>query len=153
VPALPGGSGSLQRRTSVSTPQIQGPLPEPIAADERLHARDILRGLALFGMILVHFHQFMRRDARGLEDLIGWGLKLRPLAYVPAAVGLFGIEASLSRAWLARFRFGPLEWIWRTITYAALQPLRRDDVTAPGRSRREQRPGRLNQSRNVITGE
>ena len=55
----------------------------------------------------------------------GWSLKLRPLAYVPAAVVLFGIEASISRAWLARFRFGPLEWIWRTITYAAPQPLRR----------------------------
>src|SRR6266853_3116140 len=46
----------------------------PLDADERLHALDILRGLALFGMILVHFHQKMRLDATGLEDLIGWGV-------------------------------------------------------------------------------
>ena len=48
--------------------------PAPLAADERIHALDILRGLALFGMILVHFHQKMRLDATGLEDLIGWGV-------------------------------------------------------------------------------
>jgi uncharacterized protein len=50
------------------------PRPAPIAVDERIHALDILRGLALFGMILVHFHQKMRVDATGLEDLIGWGV-------------------------------------------------------------------------------
>jgi uncharacterized protein len=50
------------------------PRPAPLDADERLHALDILRGLALFGMILVHFHQKMRLDAKGLEDLIGWGV-------------------------------------------------------------------------------
>src|SRR4051812_15225312 len=43
-------------------------------SSERLHALDILRGLALFGMILVHFHQKTRRDVEGLEDLIGWGV-------------------------------------------------------------------------------
>ena len=59
----------------------------------------------------------------------GWQLSLRPLAYVPAAVLLFGFEAAFSRAWLRRFRYGPLEWLWRTITYAAVQPLAR--VTAP----------------------
>jgi len=48
--------------------------PAPLAAAERIHALDILRGLALFGMILVHFHQKMRLDAGGLEDLIGWGV-------------------------------------------------------------------------------
>jgi len=53
----------------------------------------------------------------------GLGLRLRPLVYAPAAVLLFGVEAWFSRAWLARYRFGPLEWLWRTITYARLQPL------------------------------
>jgi uncharacterized protein len=27
--------------------------------------------------------------------------------------------------WLERFRFGPLEWVWRTLTYGERQPLRR----------------------------
>jgi uncharacterized protein len=55
----------------------------------------------------------------------GLGLKLRPLVYVPAAILLFAAEAVVSRAWLARYRFGPLEWLWRVLTYARLQPLRR----------------------------
>jgi uncharacterized protein len=55
----------------------------------------------------------------------GLGLKLRPLLYVPAAILLFATEAVASRAWLARYRFGPLEWLWRVLTYARLQPLRR----------------------------
>jgi uncharacterized protein len=28
--------------------------------------------------------------------------------------------------WLERFRFGPLEWLWRTLTYGERQPLRRE---------------------------
>jgi len=60
---------------AVSTvPSESTPRAAPLAADERIHALDILRGLALFGMILVHFHQKMRIDATGLEDLIGWGV-------------------------------------------------------------------------------
>ena len=46
----------------------------PIDTDGRLQSLDILRGLALFGMILVHFHQKMRLEATGVEDLIGWGV-------------------------------------------------------------------------------
>src|SRR3954467_11225931 len=48
--------------------------PVPVATDDRLHTLDILRGLALFGMILVHFHQKMRLDVTGFEDLIAWGV-------------------------------------------------------------------------------
>lgn len=29
------------------------------------------------------------------------------------------------RWWMRRFRFGPLEWLWRSLTYMHLQPLRR----------------------------
>jgi uncharacterized protein len=32
-----------------------------------------------------------------------------------------------SNVWLARFRYGPLEWLWRMATYAKREPLRRDD--------------------------
>lgn len=44
--------------------------------------------------------------------------------YAPlAALGLFGVEVMFSRWWLARFRYGPMEWLWRSITYARWQPL------------------------------
>ena len=43
----------------------------------RIVSVDILRGFALFGMILVHFHQAFRESVPGLqagwgEDAIGW---------------------------------------------------------------------------------
>jgi uncharacterized protein len=66
-----------------------------------------------------------------LASNYGLGLKLRPYAYVVAAGVLFATEAALSTFWLARYRFGPLEWLWRTLTYARLQPWRRDPVGVP----------------------
>ena len=60
----------------------------------------------------------------------GVGLKLRPFLYVPAALALFGVEAALSRWWLARHRYGPLERVWRSVTYARWQPWR---IAAPGK--------------------
>ena len=103
----------------------------PLPADERLHALDILRGLALFGMILVHFHQMVQAVVIAvLASGNGLALKLRPYAYLPAAIALFGVEAILSRAWLARFRHGPLEWLWRSATYATWPPLRRPRIAA-----------------------
>lgn len=52
----------------------------------------------------------------------GFGLRLRPLAYVAATAILFGAEAAFSRFWLSRHRYGPLEWVWRSATYARLVP-------------------------------
>jgi uncharacterized protein len=57
----------------------------------------------------------------------GYGLRLtlRPLLYPVAAVGLFSLVAAYSTVWLRKFRFGPLEWLWRSVTYWKLQPWRR----------------------------
>ena len=84
--------------------------------------------LAVFGaagrMALSNYmFQAMVLDA--LASGYGAGLKIRPYLYLVGTALLFGVEALASHAWLARFRFGPLEWIWRTITYARAQPLRR----------------------------
>jgi uncharacterized protein len=62
----------------------------------------------------------------------GLGLRIRPLLYLPAALMLFGLEAVASSAWLARYRYGPLEWVWRSLTYARLQPLIRSPACVPG---------------------
>ena len=42
------------------------------------------------------------------------------------ALCLVGYPAQvlLARAWLARFRFGPAEWLWRCLTYGKMQPFR-----------------------------
>jgi uncharacterized protein len=53
------------------------------------------------------------------------GLKLTPLQGLGAGVTLFALNAACSRWWLNRFRFGPFEWVWRSVTYGTRQPLRR----------------------------
>ena len=63
-----------------------------------------------------------------LASNYGLGLQLPPLTYVAMSVILFALIAAISASWLRYFRFGPLEWIWRTVTYARLQPIRRGPV-------------------------
>jgi len=40
------------------------------------------------------------------------------------ALGLFALELLASHVWLGRFRFGPVEWLWRCATYLRVAPLR-----------------------------
>ena len=54
----------------------------------------------------------------------GLNLQLGPLAELMAAALLFGFLAAFSRLWLGRFRYGPLEWVWRSLTYWEPQPMR-----------------------------
>jgi uncharacterized protein len=39
-------------------------------------------------------------------------------------ISVYGLQASASGWWLRRFRFGPVEWLWRSATYGAWQRLR-----------------------------
>jgi len=59
----------------------------------------------------------------------GWGLGLigtyGPAACIAITLAVFAVQLALARMWLARFRFGPMEWVWRTITYGKAPPLRR----------------------------
>jgi uncharacterized protein len=61
--------------------------------------------------------------------LYGFGLGLLPYCgatfSLVLALVVFALQAGFSRWWLARFRFGPLEWLWRTLTYGERQPMRR----------------------------
>ena len=70
----------------------------------------------------------------GLDVLFsayGVGLgSIRPIAGFAAALGAFAIQSVLSTVWLARFRYGPAEWLWRSITYKRLQPIRRQTNVA-----------------------
>ena len=53
--------------------------------------------------------------------LYGFGLGLLPYAgdafCVTVALIFFSIQIPASRWWLSRFRFGPVEWLWRAATY------------------------------------
>lgn len=62
----------------------------------------------------------------------GWGLGLithvPPARLFPIAGVIFLSQILFAHAWLARFRFGPVEWLWRSLTYGRLQPLRRRSI-------------------------
>ncbi|MGE3173821.1 MAG: DUF418 domain-containing protein [Planctomycetota bacterium] len=55
----------------------------------------------------------------------GWygDLSRAELMLVVAAVS--AVQIAFSLLWLRRFRFGPLEWAWRSLTYWRRQPFRR----------------------------
>jgi uncharacterized protein len=63
----------------------------------------------------------------------GYGLGLFGRLSVSAALGIgiivYIAQVVASRWWLARFNFGPVEWLWRTLMYGRMQPMRR--VGAP----------------------
>ena len=61
---------------------------------------------------------------------LGLGGTMGPTQYMPIAVAIYAAQMLLSRWWLARFRFGPLEWLWRMLTYGEWLPLRRPVIAA-----------------------
>jgi len=50
-------------------------------------------------------------------------LKFYQLFYVVGAIWIFNLAAS--SIWLNYFRFGPMEWVWRSLTYWKRQPMLR----------------------------
>ncbi|MEZ5465622.1 MAG: DUF418 domain-containing protein [Lysobacteraceae bacterium] len=53
-----------------------------------------------------------------------WGQVSR-VWQVPLVFGFWFLQILVSRWWLSRFRFGPAEWLWRSLTYGKAQPMRR----------------------------
>lgn len=47
-------------------------------------------------------------------------------------VAVWAVELIASPLWLRAFRFGPVEWLWRSLTYGKLQPMRRAGVVGLG---------------------
>jgi len=40
-------------------------------------------------------------------------------------IGVYLAQMALSAWWLRHYRFGPLEWLWRTLMYGTLQAMRK----------------------------
>ncbi|MCI0348402.1 MAG: DUF418 domain-containing protein [Acidobacteriales bacterium] len=59
----------------------------------------------------------------------GYGIGLALLGRIGAAaclllaVVVFSVQILLSRWWLSRYAFGPMEWLWRSLTYGKAQPM------------------------------
>jgi len=59
----------------------------------------------------------------------GWGLGLfgqfGTAQQIPFVLLAWAIMLAWSESWLARFRHGPLEWLWRCLAEWQVKPLRR----------------------------
>lgn len=57
----------------------------------------------------------------------GYGLglfgRLSVVAALAIAVGLYAAQIAFSAWWLRRYRYGPVEWLWRSLMYGKRQPM------------------------------
>ena len=111
VPRLPVVLG-LAALLALWGNRARGALAERVAAAGRAAFTNYL-GTSILMMIV--FHGW----AGGLFGKLG-----RTELYGVAALAC-ALMLLWAKPWLARFRFGPLEWLWRCLTYWRLFPLRR----------------------------
>jgi uncharacterized protein len=58
----------------------------------------------------------------------GWFGRVGPaMALIPTVV-LYALQVVFSNWWLGRYRFGPMEWLWRGMTYGRFPALRRGEM-------------------------
>ncbi len=64
----------------------------------------------------------------------GWGFgqwgRWSMAEFAALVAAIWSVQLVLSPLWLARFRFGPVEWVWRSLTYWGPRPMLRGDFTA-----------------------
>jgi len=61
---------------------------------------------------------------------VGFGMmgKLQRYEIYLVVMAIWAIEITWSHVWLRYFRFGPLEWCWRSLTYWKKQPMRKENT-------------------------
>ena len=59
---------------------------------------------------------------------LGWFGQTGAFYGLVLASVLFALQIVASVWWLRRFRFGPVEWLWRTLTYGKFQPMRIEEL-------------------------
>ncbi|MBD8067590.1 DUF418 domain-containing protein [Bacillus sp. PS06] len=55
---------------------------------------------------------------------LGFYGKVSPFFGVILTVVIFIVQLGISKWWLSRYQFGPVEWFWRTLTYGRKQKMR-----------------------------
>ncbi|WP_118857193.1 DUF418 domain-containing protein [Sphingomonas mesophila] len=61
----------------------------------------------------------------GVGPGLGLAGRIGSFAVLLICVAFFAFQVVFSHWWLARFQFGPMEWLWRWLTYGERPPLRR----------------------------
>lgn len=89
----------------------------PIAAAGRMALTNYL-GQSLIATTLFYGYGF------GLGGTVG------KLGTIGIALLIFAGQVLFSVVWLRHFRYGPMEWLWRSLTYGARQPMTREKLAA-----------------------
>jgi uncharacterized protein len=61
---------------------------------------------------------------------LGWFGSLGRLGQMVVVAAVWLVLLAVAPVWLAYFRFGPLEWLWRVLTYGRVEPIARRARTA-----------------------
>jgi len=85
-----------------------------------------LAPLAAVGRMALSNYLFQSLVCTTLFYNFGLGLfgKVGPAAGLALSFAIYSVQVPLSLWWLRRFRFGPMEWVWRSLTYGKSQPMR-----------------------------
>jgi uncharacterized protein len=85
------------------------------------------RALAAVGQMA--FSNYLLHSVLASFVFLGWGLGFAGrLDYAEQLVFVAAVwiaQLAISPLWLRHFRFGPAEWVWRSLTYWRRQPMRR----------------------------
>lgn len=75
------------------------------------------------------FTNYLLQTITGITVFYGVGFalggQLGPTAWTLFALGVFVLQMIISSIWLKYFQFGPVEWLWRSMTYRQWQPFRK----------------------------
>jgi uncharacterized protein len=86
------------------------------------------RRLAAVGQMA--FSNYLLHSMIASVLFLGWGFGLAGrfdyAAQLLFVVAIWIVQLLVSPAWLRSFRFGPAEWLWRTLTYGRVQPMRQN---------------------------
>ena len=64
----------------------------------------------------------------GVGPGLGLAGRIGSFAIVLICLAFFAGQIAFSHWWLARYRFGPMEWVWRTLTYGERPGMRRGEA-------------------------
>ncbi|MEL6975124.1 MAG: DUF418 domain-containing protein [Bacteroidota bacterium] len=94
---------------------------------KKTKARAWLSKFAPYGRMALTNYFF--QSVIGTVLFFGWGFgligQLRNIYTFGIAIGIIIVQMALSKLWLKHFKYGPLEWLWRSLTFFKLMPLKK----------------------------
>lgn len=93
---------------------LRTPLGRPMSA-----VLECLGRMALTNYLTATLAAVAAAGPLGLRDSARWGTAM------VLAVAILAVQAVFSRWWLTRFKYGPMEWILRCVTWWSVVQLRR----------------------------